>query len=81
MEFTSQQELYQKLKMRDLIPSHFIVTKNNYSTMIDNIPIVTIEKFHDKNYKIVVAVSLEKQMEIIRTLNEYKFENVIIGCL
>lgn len=74
-------ELYQKLKMRDLIPSHFIVTKNNYSTMIDNIPIVTIEKFHDKNYKIVVAVSLEKQMEIIRTLNEYKFENVIIGCL
>lgn len=59
---------YEDLKKKDCIPKCFIVTKKNEKNEVDNIPIVSIDELSDLDISIIIAVSWDKQYDLIQNL-------------
>lgn len=62
------QEAYYALKKENHIPKYFVVTERGEETAIDGIPIKTVAELENLEMPILVAVSWEKQKELIRNL-------------
>lgn len=59
---------FQKLKKEGFKPKFFLVTKLGESTEIDGIQVEQLGKNIENNFPIIIAVSEEKQQEIIKNL-------------
>lgn len=62
------QEAYYALKKENHIPKYFVVTERQEKTAIDGIPIKTLEELEDLEMPVLIAVSWEKQKELIKNL-------------
>ena len=71
-------KLYKELKQNGLLPKYFIVSnKSDNDTVIDNILIKDVHDIKEREMIVIVAVALETQIDILRTLQELSFDNVI----
>lgn len=59
---------YDDLKEKNCIPKCFLVTKQNETREIEGVPVVPICEFSDVNIPIIIAVSWDKQYELIQNL-------------
>lgn len=62
------QEAYHAMKKENYIPKCFIVTEQEDETSIDGIPVKALAKQEDLGMPVIIAVSWEKQKELIRNL-------------
>lgn len=62
------QEAYFAMKKENYIPKCFVVTEQEEETTIDGIPVWTLAKLDDLEMPVIIAVSWEKQKELIRNL-------------
>lgn len=70
--------LYKELKQKGLLPRYFIVSnKSGNDTMIDNILIKDVHDIKERDIIVIVAVALETQIDILKTLQGLSFDNVI----
>lgn len=61
-------EAYYSLKKENHIPKYFVVTEREEETAIDGIPIKTVAELENLEMPMLIAVSWEKQKELIRNL-------------
>lgn len=59
---------YYDLKKKNRIPQFFLVTKKEKKQEIDGIEVVELSEDIDKNIPIIIAVSCEKQYELMKNL-------------
>lgn len=62
------QEAYYAMKRRNYIPKCFVVTEQENETTIDGIPVKTLAEQEDLEMPVMIAVSWEKQNELIKNL-------------
>lgn len=62
------QEAYHVLKKENYIPRYFIVTKREEENAIDGVPIKTLAELENSEIPVLIAVSWEKQKELIKNL-------------
>lgn len=75
------QEVYQRLRVKGLVPKCFIVTKSVMKEYIDDIPIITIDDNKKRDYPVIIAISKEYQAELKSNLIDrgYKLFFVYYG--
>ena len=61
---------YMDLKRQNCIPEYFLVTKQNEGKEIDGIPVIELGQHENKNMPVIIAVSWEKQAELINNLQD-----------
>lgn len=62
------QELYRRLKEKGVCPTCFLVTKCEKAEYIDDIPIISIDEYANRDNMVVVGISEEHQLELIDNL-------------
>ncbi len=62
------QEAYYAMKRENDIPKCFVVTEQENETTIDEIPVKTLAEQEDLEMPVIIAVSWEKQNELIKNL-------------
>lgn len=62
------QKAYYAMKKESYIPKCFVVTEQEDETAIDGIPVKTLEYLKDPEMPVIIAVSWEKQKELIKNL-------------
>lgn len=68
---TYGRKVYRELKKKDCVPKYYLVTKRGEEHEIDGIPVIEIGQLKSRNMPVIIAVSWEKQKEIIRNLQDY----------
>ncbi len=60
--------VYQTMKQDNYIPKCFLVTKMDGISEIDGIPVMELSEQTDREMPVIIAVSWEKQTELVRNL-------------
>ncbi len=68
---TYGRKVYGELKERKYVPKYYLVTKREEEHEIDGIPIIELAQLKNKNMPVIIAVSWEKQTELIRNLQNH----------
>lgn len=68
-------QLAESLREKKLIPESFLVTQNDGTDSIMNVPVIPLSKWTDKDVPVIVAVSGEAQQKIIESLEKYGMNN------
>ena len=72
------QELYRNLKKKGVGPTCFLVTKCEKTEYIDDIPIIPIDEYANRDDMVVVGISEEHQLELIDNLIERNYKQFCI---
>ena len=72
------QELYRNLKKKGVSPTCFLVTKCEKTEYIDDIPIISIDEYANRDDMVVVGISEEHQLELIDNLIERNYKQFCI---
>lgn len=72
------QELYYKLKARGLCPKGFLVTECGEREYIDGIPIFSIDEYNDKENMILIGISKEHQVELMKNLMDRGYKEFCV---
>lgn len=72
------QELYQNLKKKGISPTCFLVTKCEKTEYIDDIPIISIDEYANRDNMVVVGISEEHQLELIDNLIERNYKQFCV---
>lgn len=66
-------EIYQRLLERDVRPSCFLVTEKGNEKYIDNIPVYSLDEYHNNQQMIIVGVGEGLQNELVDNLIQRGF--------
>jgi len=72
------QEVYRCLKYKGLRPACFLVTKCEGIKYIDNICIISIDEYEDKENMVIISVSREHQLELVENLMQRNYKQFCI---
>lgn len=64
-------KVYRELKKKNCTPNYYLVTKRGKEHEKDGIPIIELEQHTNKQMPVIIAVSWEKQKELIRNLQDH----------
>ncbi len=72
------QELYRKLKKRGICPACFLVTKCEKREYIDDIPVIPIDEYANRDDMVVVGIAEEHQLELIDNLIQRNYKQFCV---
>lgn len=72
------QELYRKLKEKGVSPASFLVTKSENRGFIDDIPVIPIDEYTNRDDMVVVGIAKENQIELIDNLIERNYKQFCV---
>lgn len=67
--------IYRELLEKKLKPQCFLVTDKKDTGVFDGVPIIVLEEWNEKNKEIIIGVSCELQMELIKNLINKGYTN------
>ena len=71
-------EVYYSLQKKGLRPENFLVTKCEEERFIDNIPIISIDNFRNREDMVIIAIATEHQVELMDNLIARKYKRFCV---
>lgn len=72
------QELYRKLKKKGVCPVCFLVTKCDKRESIDEIPIISIDEYTNRDDMVVIGIAEKNQLELIDNLIQRNYKQFCV---
>lgn len=73
-------EAYYTLQKRGLHPACFLVTKYGKDNVIDNIPILSVDDYSNREDMVIISVAAERQVELMDNLLARNYRQFCVYC-
>lgn len=73
-------EAYYTLQKRGLHPACFLVTKYGKDKVIDNIPILSVDDYSNREDMVIISVAAERQVELMDNLIARNYRQFCVYC-
>lgn len=73
-------EAYHALQKKGLHPASFLVTKCGKEKFIDDVPVLSVDEYSNKDDMVIISIDFEHQIELMNNLTSRSYKQFCIYC-
>lgn len=73
-------EVYYALQKKGLHPASFLVTKCGKEKFIDDVPVLSVDEYSNKDDMVIISIDFEHQIELMNNLTSRNYKQFCVYC-